>query len=221
MTRTRYHIGVKQTKCGKPRTDATVVVEMKERVLIDDQEAVRFKEGYYARRDGSIWSFWRPNGIGPYRVRSDLPPKKLAGRANRKGYVCITHLGYVHRLMWLAWHGDPGELQVRHLDGDVTNNALDNLALGTQRENESDKLLHGTRPFGDDHVNSKLTSDLVIRARRLWKSGLTVPMILDRMGLSLTKSTVHNAVTGRTWGHLDNQEAPMKSGHWTKAAARE
>ena len=47
---------------------------------------------------------------------------------------------YVHRLICLAFHGDPpfeGAL-VRHLDGNPQNNTPENLAWGTLLENASD-----------------------------------------------------------------------------------
>lgn len=51
----------------------------------------------------------------------------------------------VHRLVALAFvpGWSPG-LQVRHMDGDRTNNNSNNLQWGTQAENEADKRLHGT-----------------------------------------------------------------------------
>ena len=51
----------------------------------------------------------------------------------------------VHRLVALAFHGEPepGQL-VRHLDGDQTNNVPSNLAWGTMAENQLDSVRHGT-----------------------------------------------------------------------------
>lgn len=48
----------------------------------------------------------------------------------------------VHRLVALAFYG-PSELDVRHLDGDQTNNRLTNLRYGTPTENAADTLRHG------------------------------------------------------------------------------
>lgn len=51
----------------------------------------------------------------------------------------------VHKLVARAFLGacPPGQ-EVRHLDGDQTNNNLDNLVYGSHSENERDKLRHGT-----------------------------------------------------------------------------
>ena len=51
----------------------------------------------------------------------------------------------VHRLVLLAFAGpgEPGE-EVRHLNGDATDNRADNLAWGTPAENKRDQVRHGT-----------------------------------------------------------------------------
>ena len=63
------------------------------------------------------------------------------------GYVQVCVYGkkrYLHRVVWEAFNGPiPAGLQVRHLDGDKRNNHLDNLAVGTQSDNEFDKYRTG------------------------------------------------------------------------------
>lgn len=57
----------------------------------------------------------------------------------------------VHRvaaLVCTVFHGPrPDGLVCRHLDGDSTNNAADNLAWGTPSENTHDSVRHGTHPW--------------------------------------------------------------------------
>jgi len=48
---------------------------------------------------------------------------------------------FVHRLVLLAFIG-PSDLQVRHLDGNPTNNNLSNLLYGTAKENAEDREFH-------------------------------------------------------------------------------
>jgi hypothetical protein len=51
----------------------------------------------------------------------------------------------VHRLVLSAFRGLPvAGQQCRHLDGNPTNNHLDNLAWGSGRENTVDQVRHGT-----------------------------------------------------------------------------
>ena len=74
---------------------------------------------------------------------------------NRGGYRLIT-LSWasttrtfgVHQLVLWAFIGPtPPGLQVRHVDGDVTNNTLRNLEYGTVSENAYDRVRHGTHPL--------------------------------------------------------------------------
>ena len=58
----------------------------------------------------------------------------------------ITKTRYVHELVLLAFVGQRPELdgrgEIRHLDGDKTNNQLVNLVYGTVKENMADRKLH-------------------------------------------------------------------------------
>lgn len=54
----------------------------------------------------------------------------------------------VHRLVLEAFIGlCPKGKECRHLDGNPSNNKLENLTWGTSKENASDQFRHGTRPF--------------------------------------------------------------------------
>lgn len=58
---------------------------------------------------------------------------------------------YVHRLVLLAFEGPcPEGQQVRHLDGDPTNNSLANLKYGTPKENSEDTIRHGRTRNGKE-----------------------------------------------------------------------
>ena len=97
--------------------------------------------GYEADNEGNIWSInhnWRRYGkriltaffnkYGYLKVRLSIDGK----RVNKP----------VHRLVCLAFHGEPvpDKPLVRHLDGNKTNNTPDNLCWGTPRENEDDAI---------------------------------------------------------------------------------
>lgn len=91
------------------------------------------------------------------RVRS-LPrpyvPKAriLSGSPNKSGHwwVRLSYNGVavsrtIHSLVMEAFVGPrPEDLETRHLDGDPSNNALDNLCYGTRRENRLDEVRLGT-----------------------------------------------------------------------------
>lgn len=59
----------------------------------------------------------------------------------------VRRLG--HRLVAEAFLGPrPEGMEIRHLDGDPTNNPVSNLAYGTRSENMQDALRHGSHPTG-------------------------------------------------------------------------
>lgn len=75
-------------------------------------------------------------------------------------YVCLHKNGKqrthtVHRLVLETFIGPrPEGMQCRYLDGDSANNKLNNLCWGTQKENEADKVKHGTVCTGGRNGNS-------------------------------------------------------------------
>ena len=58
----------------------------------------------------------------------------------------ITRTAYVHELVLMAFVGPRPPMdercEIRHLDGDKTNNQLSNLKYGTSKENAADRKLH-------------------------------------------------------------------------------
>jgi len=110
------------------------------------------------------------------------------------------HVKYVHQLVAQAFLGPQLNLDVRHLDGDRSNNCLTNLAYGTRKENMADALSHGTTARGEKLPHSKLTDSKVIELRKLRLEGVTVPKLSQMFGISLR--TVYRALTREAWSHI-------------------
>lgn len=170
---------------------------------IEGLPARYIQEGYAARSDGTIWSFWKKQGPKHGNICIvGRQPNQLVGRPNEKGYLRVSINGdsYIHRLMWKTWKGEiPDGQQIRHLDGDNSHNGIWNLALGTQVDNEADKERHGRVPRGSLHKNSKLSEENVLTARMMWATGSSLSEIISQLNLSITKSTLHEAITRKTW----------------------
>ena len=65
----------------------------------------------------------------------------------RGGHLQIGADGYVHRLVARTFIGPcPPGLEVRHKDGNPTNNHVENLEYGTRAQNMQDRLKHGNNP---------------------------------------------------------------------------
>lgn len=122
------------------------------------------------------------------RVSTGKRPRKLRGRTLSLGLgsngnyrivgLCregqsVSHS--VHRLVCEAFHGPPGGLHTRHLNGDGHDNRAENLAWGTVVENMADKRTHGTSdrlnrthcPKGHEHAEFNRTE----ASRRIGRRG--------------------------------------------------
>lgn len=110
-------------------------------------------EGYYeVSDDGQVRSLDRvitgSDGIQQLRRGRVLKPQTQS-RSDHQFVTlsrdAVKSFQRVHRLVLTAFTGPaPADAQCRHLDGDPTNNSLDNLAWGTQSENTRDAVKHGT-----------------------------------------------------------------------------
>ena len=105
-----------------------------------------------------------PSGV-PYQRWID--GKRLKPSLNDVGYLHIQMTAEGRRtsaavapLVMATFVGPkPKGLQVAHLDGNRTNNRLDNLEYKTPKENAMDRIRHGTSGKGEKNSMSKL-SDL-------------------------------------------------------------
>ncbi len=89
-----------------------------------------------------------------------------------------SRLCRVNRLVCTAFEGEPlpGQ-QAAHGNGIRTDDCASNLCWKTRLENEADKLIHGTRPFGVAVHNATLTEVQVNQIRALRRGGWTYMQI--------------------------------------------
>lgn len=174
---------------------------------------------------------WRTiPGFRNYEVSSEGDVRRSAGgpgavvgrvlsvKTNRRGYVdvVLSHNGIVtyhrvHRLVALAFiprvRGKP---RINHRNGVRSYNWVENLEWCTDRENYQHAVANGlmlplrpnpaTRPRGEHHGNAMLCDCDVLEIRRLRAAGHTLKEITSRFNVCL--ATIHNAATGRYWGHV-------------------
>jgi len=148
------------------------------------KQVLGYEEMYEVDEDGNVFSLerkvnYRINGM--YRL---LKGRKLKPKISKRNYLDVTLCNNgevkthrVHKLVAQAFLGKrPKGMQIAHLDGNPANNKISNLKFVTPRENESHKLLHGTKavgvkngkytkpqktPRGVSHGQSKFTTDEV------------------------------------------------------------
>jgi hypothetical protein len=107
----------------------------------------------------------------------------------------------VHRLVLMAFVGMPTAGQVgRHLDDNRQNNAVSNLAWGTQADNHADAIRnYGHFNRGSNSKSAKLTEDDVRWVRR--NASRLAGKAMARQ-LNVTPTTIRGIIRGRIWSHL-------------------
>jgi len=91
-----------------------------------------------------------------------------------------------HRFIWECHKGNiPDGKVINHLDGDKTNNQLENLEVVSQRRNATHAFELGLRTGGSGENNSmsKITNEQFIEVVKMFKDGHTNRTIGNRYGL--------------------------------------
>ena len=104
------------------------------KLIVSQSENYYFRVNYYAEDSGHIWSEYKQNYIKEYDDKDGYKKVLLStsDKATGKG-----HRFSVHRLILSTFNpvANMQNLQVDHIDGDITNNTLLNLRWTTAREN--------------------------------------------------------------------------------------
>lgn len=152
------------------------------------------KNNYLVSRKGEVWS-----------VRSGRELRL----SNNKGYK-VVNLGRgkqykVHRLVLSTFDpvGNWESLQVNHIDGDKTNNALSNLEWCTGKENIHHANKTGLNcQKGSGNNASKLIEPQVRCIKQLLKEGKYSISEIAKMFL-VNRSTIERIKNGKLWKHVE------------------
>jgi len=172
------------------------------------KQAVGF-EGYY-----EVSSLGRVRSLD--RIANSRSPRLVKGRTlktpcNSDGYPTVKpHIKgrgtseKVHRMVAKAFLENTGDKeQVNHIDGDKSNNAINNLEWCSARENVRHARDTGLREkaifTGEENRASILNEHEVIRIRQL-QNILTQGELQKLFGVS--RSTIQNVLSRRTWKHI-------------------
>ncbi len=186
---------------------------------------------HFATEDGRVLSCAR---AGVLRERRPTP--------NHGGYLTVFVARHgrmanhpVHRMVAEAFHGPKPspDHEVRHLDGNRTNNRPANLAWGTRRENIDDRERHGTTARGarngaytkpervrrgDDNGRAVLTAAQVTEVRRRLDAGNLRADIARDLGVAW--NVIDRIARGVTWRPIAEEDArrTVNEGSTTGAA---
>lgn len=137
--------------------------------------------------------------------------KKIVGRVTQSGYrqVKLVHVdGYqievrLSRLVLETFVGKAPtqKHQAAHCDNEKLNNKLENLRWATPKENNADKIVHGTRQWGQHSGMAKLTPREVLSIRKAFDAGANNLTDLSRK-YKCGRTTIGNILAGNTWRNL-------------------
>jgi hypothetical protein len=167
--------------------------------------------GYRFGDDGSVWTCLQRHGRrGGGTFTDPTGPWRRLRPILYRGYFKVSPVDRtrprqqalaVHRLILEAFRGPrPERMVCRHLNGNPRDNRLENLCWGSCRENEADKLRHGTRAWGARCGRSTLTEAQVSAIRAAVGSGRTQRSVAAEFGIS--QGTVGFIWRRETWKHV-------------------
>ena len=168
-------------------------------------------EGYYqASTHGNIRSLDR------YVLHSSGGLAKLRGKilksTNAGGYgyrvVALSVDGvqkrhFVHRLILLTFIGAcPNKMEACHNDGVHWKNNINNLRWDTPKNNQGDRVKHGTSNRGEACGNNKLTEEKVIEIKLLLHKKKLKQTEIAKL-FNVNQSAVSKINCGEMWGWLN------------------
>ncbi len=106
---------------------------------------------------------------------------------------------HVGRLVLEAFVGPcPEGMQCCHNDGDPSNNKLGNLRWDTLKNNQKDRVKHGTMPYGENNPAARMTWEIVEECRRRYYIGKEPQYVLARE-FGVSANALSQAINGITW----------------------
>ena len=160
-----------------------------------------FEGRYIATEEGDIFSVKSKNDVPrprPLQLKQrDMEGYKYVNvvRRGKKTHVAVS------RMVLCAYTGEwPDDKDAAHLDGDPSNNHIDNLAWATRSENEMMKHDHSTMVIGEDKPDAKLTENEVRQIRVLHEAGHSAVSLGKRFGCS--DKNIAKIVHRETWRHV-------------------
>lgn len=152
---------------------------------------------YYINKVGQVYS----KKSGSYKL---LKPgdhghgyRLVVLRVNGKAHTCT-----VHRLMAKTFLDFDPYLDVNHINGDKTDNRLENLEMCTRSENMQHALKTNlSRSKGATHHNAKLTEKEVLEIRYLLKNSCLLHREIGVL-YNVARTAVSRIKTGARWSSL-------------------
>ena len=147
-------------------------------------------------------------GASKYPAKVIIPTKSV----NKRGYTSLSvslpsERGRVTRIVAHivaeAFIGPrPEKMSVCHIDGDSTNNSVENLRYDTHAGNMKDTIAHGTSIRGERHPMRVLTPEQVKEIKCRLKNAKYGEKAAMSREFGVSPQTINNIRRGQAWGWL-------------------
>lgn len=168
--------------------------------MFSKNEILAYNKGYRINEKGDAYNINKPNKILKGSINSrnykHIRIKNLEGNSKN------STLGIpFHRLQAYQKFGDKiyeENIVVRHLDNDSLNNSWDNIEIGTESENYSDRTEIQKNNFqkAGSKALTKYSDELVSEIKEYYKSGHTYKEIMEKFNIS-SKGTLSYIINNR------------------------
>jgi len=127
---------------------------------------------------------------------------------------------YVHRLIALSFIPNiKNKPFINHIDGNPSNNSIENLEWCTHKENMRHAYVNGLSRYekGEKSRNAKLTNEIV---KNIVFDNEKISKKEIKLKYNISKSTLYDILSGRNWSEVTGIERrrlnPNKKSRWDK-----
>lgn len=163
-------------------------------------------EGYYVTKDGKVFSSKSGELKEMAQSIDQWNYRKVSFRVNKK-----TKTVRVHTLVAEAYLGPrPPGYEINHIDGDKHNNHVSNLEYVIPGDNLRHAYAIGSRKYGEQSPNAKLTDAQWEEIKRRRRQGETIASLAKEYGIS--PGYISSVLNGKKRTRTTYMEAPETVG---------
>ena len=112
----------------------------------------------------------------------------------------------LHRIIAMAFIDNPkNKREVNHIDGNSSNNNIENLEWVSSSENTLHSYCTGLQKRGENFYSAKLSEKEAIEIINAYRLGVFSQSVISK-AYGVSKSTIKDLLAGRNWAHLNIQD---------------